>query len=107
MKNNSSKNTWITIAIIIAVSVGIYYFFMKDPAVPENTSFEVQPEGELVGAQVLALLNQIESLRIDNTLFQSPAYQSLVDYTVPIPVLNVGRANPFAPIPGYVPKKKN
>lgn len=108
MANNSSKNTWITIAIIIVVAVAVYIFFLSGPSTEDlGTLVEAQPEGEIAGAQVLSLLNQIEGLKIDSTLFQSQAYLSLIDYTVPIPVQNVGRSNPFAPIPGFTSKTKN
>lgn len=102
MKNQSSKNSWLIITVIIVLSITVYYLFFAGSAPASNSLLQAQPEGELVGAQVLSLLNQIQSLRIDSTFFQSPAYQSLVDYTVPIPAENVGRANPFAPIPGFV-----
>lgn len=105
MKNNS-KNSWIIIAIIIIVAFCVYYFFLYQPSSQTNTLLEEQTTDNQVGAEVLSLLNQIQALHIDSSFFQSAAYQSLVDYTVPIPIQNVGRNNPFAPIPGYSSKNK-
>ncbi len=107
MKNNSSKKTWITIGIIIVVAFIVYYFYLSGSSSPADTGLlQQQPEGQLEAAQVLNLLNQVDSLTIDTSFFQGPAYQSLVDYTVPIPTMNVGRADPFAPIPGFFTKTK-
>ena len=55
-------------------------------------------------SQVLSLLSQISNLHIQAQLFQDPAYLKLNDYSVPIPEKNVGRPNPFAPLPGEVNK---
>jgi len=107
MNNNntrySSKN-WLWMAIIVAVAVLAYFMFFSKPAVDESVLLTQPGGGEEVGLRVLNLLNQIQSLRIDATLFQSAAYRSLQDYTVEIPTDTVGRDNPFAPIPGYVPR---
>lgn len=103
MNNNtdkSSKKSWIIVIIIIAIAAGAYFYFQGGSA-PEDDLLSVSPSSVLVGANVLSLLNQIQSIRIDTSVFSSPAYQSLVDYTVPIPTLNVGRPDPFAPIPGF------
>jgi hypothetical protein len=51
---------------------------------------------EAAGARVLSLLNQINSLKIDTTLFDNPTYKSLIDYSITVPEQNVGRPNPFA-----------
>ena len=52
----------------------------------------------MVRTRVLSLLNQINSLKIDTSIFNSLVYRSLVDYSITIPEQNVGRPNPFAPI---------
>lgn len=99
MKGFTAKS-WITLVGVLLAGILIYYAFSGNIAISEDSLLMAQPEGEAASAEVLNLLNQIQSLHIDASLFQSPAYQSLVDYTVPIPDQNVGRPNPFAPIPG-------
>lgn len=80
---------------------------MKGPSVGTSSTLgEVNMQEQAVGARVLVLLNQINSLKIDKTLFSDPAYLSLRDYTIQVPSLPVGRANPFAPIPGMVSATK-
>ena len=93
-------------AIIVVVSIIIYYWFLKpaptDTATNGGTLLDVTAEAN-VGTDVLTLLNQIQSLRIDKSIFESPEYQSLNDFSVAIPPQPVGRPNPFAPIPGFTP----
>lgn len=92
-----------TIAGIIIFAAMAYFMFA--PAAPQSDSLlqaeqQSDPESNARAQRVLSLLNQIESLRIDTTVFDGEAYQSLIDYTVPVPELVVGRPNPFAPLPG-------
>jgi hypothetical protein len=100
----TTMKTWYWIIGIIVVSISIYYFFLAGPSKATSSSLlEQGPASGVIGSQVLNLLNQISSLKIDSTVFQSAVYKSLQDYSVAIPTENVGRPNPFAPIPGFVP----
>jgi len=102
MNTQSSNKTWIWIAIIIIVAI-VGYFYLSGSSAPASSTL-VQSSGsdsEAVGAQVLTLLNQIQSLKIDTSIFSDPGFLTLRDYSVAIPPENVGRANPFAPLPGF------
>ena len=98
----SSLKSILAIVIIIAVAAGAYFYY-EGSATPAGTSLSESDNSSTdgsIGIHVLSLLNQIKTLKIDTSLFSSPAYQSLRDYTVAIPQVSVGRANPFAPLPG-------
>jgi hypothetical protein len=102
MNTQSSNKTWIWIVIIIIIAV-VGYFYLSGSSAPASSAL-VQSSGsdsEAVGSQVLSLLNQIQSLNIDTSLFTDPGYQTLRDYSVAIPPVAVGRPNPFAPLPGF------
>ena len=101
-QKKSSTTTYTVIAVVLVVGAAIY-FYMQGGSVPDGvTSLEVAEytEATIAGSKVLGLLNQIRGLEIDKSIFDSPAYQTLRDYTVEIPEVNVGRINPFAPISG-------
>ncbi len=99
--------TWYWIGGIIAVSALAYFIFFSTPVDTSNsTLLETGPNNEMIGSQVLNLLGQIQSLRIDPTIFDSAVYKSLQDFSVNIPPEGVGRDNPFAPIPGYAQKQQ-
>lgn len=79
------------------------FFYWNGNSLPAGpSSLQVAGADANIGANVLKLLNQIKSLKIDTTIFENKAYQTLQDNTVQIPPVNVGRQNPFAPIPGTV-----
>jgi hypothetical protein len=88
--------------IVIVVFAAGAYFYYQGQATPADDALTIDNTEVVVGANVLSLLNQIQSLKIDTSIFKSPVYQSLIDYSIPIPTLPVGRSDPFAPIPGFV-----
>ncbi|OHA16484.1 MAG: hypothetical protein A3C79_02605 [Candidatus Taylorbacteria bacterium RIFCSPHIGHO2_02_FULL_45_28] len=96
---SSSKKTLITVIVVIIV-LAVAYFYFSGGSAPDDMGTLQSQSATVVGTRVLSLLNQIESLRIDTELFKTPAYQTLVDYSIAIPELPVGRPNPFAPLSG-------
>lgn len=105
----SSKKTFLILIVIIVVAALIYFYTMGNPT--DNSSLTRTDtagsiEAQNVGSRVLVLLNQINSLKIDSSIFSSDAYRSLVDYSITIPEQPVGRPNPFAPLPGSAPAPK-
>lgn len=108
----------IIILIIAALAGGGYYFYTSGNATATDASQNpigsidqisgpassgVGDGSTIVGADIVVLLNKVNSLKIDPAIFKTPAYLSLVDYSVQVPAVEVGRANPFAPIPGWEP----
>ncbi|MDE2041121.1 MAG: hypothetical protein KGI59_01905 [Patescibacteria group bacterium] len=94
----SSKKPYLIILAVVAIGA-VAYFYYQGTAAPASATLDQSPAND-VSAQVIALLQQIQSLHIDTTLFSDPAYATLRDYSVPIQSENVGRVNPFAPVPG-------
>lgn len=90
------------IGVVILVILAFGYFYMSGDTAPADESTLQVQVANTDGARILSLLHQIRSLKIDTSIFSSDAYESLEDYSVAIPETAVGRANPFAPIPGFV-----
>ncbi len=97
------------VGIILVVGAVIYYFYQAGgaPVSPDSSLTSTSGSSLIlgggsggVGSEVLALLSTIRGLNIDTSFFQSPMYLSLTDFTVIIPVENVGKANPFVPLGG-------
>ncbi len=89
--------SWIIIAVLIVVALIVYYSFFNNTNSADST-LQAQSSENVIGADTLSLLNQIQSLKIDKSFFQTAEYLSLMDYTVQIPAVNIGRMNPFAPL---------
>jgi hypothetical protein len=101
MKSTSLGSRNIAVVIILVVVAGLVYFYYQGGSAPSAGSLlQGVPSGASVGSAELTLLSQIQSLKIDTTLFTNAAYATLQDYSVEIPPQNVGRPNPFAPFAG-------
>lgn len=104
-QTQNSKGTTIILIIIVLLSIMLFFYFKGKPNADSVSSLEETGTTESNDAlaasnRIVALLNQISSLEINDSIFKTPVYKSLVDYTVAIPEQNIGRPNPFAPIGG-------
>jgi hypothetical protein len=55
------------------------------------------------GAQVLALLNTLNNLKLDGKILSNPNFVTLQDWSITISKQSVGRQNPFLPVYGATP----
>lgn len=104
----NSKATAIALVVIIVISFGLFfYYYQKDSTEDPTSSLETTDSAESNEARaasdrIVKILNQVSALQIDDTIFKTTVYKSLVDYSVQIPEQNVGRENPFAPVNGII-----
>ena len=47
------------------------------------------------GAQVISLSSSLQSITFDQSIFSSPGFQMLTDFSTPLPTKVIGRNNPF------------
>lgn len=82
--------------LILVLFGGAFYaytaFFKPDSTITASA------DTEQVGNEVLTLYNSLQSVTLDQNLFSSKLYTSLVDFSTTIPQQNPGRPNPFAEI---------
>ncbi len=102
MKNLFHSKGTISVIVIVVILVIAYFYYEGGSSTGSGSLLQSQSSDQSIGAAELNLLNQIQSLNVDSSLFKDPGYQSLVDYSVAIPSEPVGRPNPFAPYPGEV-----
>lgn len=99
-----NKTTIFTIILIVVLIGGIgVYFYISGGVAPSGGALLSAPVAnpDRIGADALALLNQVKALHIDATFFSGDIYKTLVDRTQVIREDPVGhRANPFSPVPG-------
>lgn len=94
------KNIIIIVIVIIAAFFLYSTFFQGDR---EGTSLltsrsNIGSSSEILGADIIRAINQIDSLDLDKSIFTDPVFQSLIDRSEPIDPEPTGRFNPFAPI---------
>ncbi|OGG47951.1 hypothetical protein A3D66_01375 [Candidatus Kaiserbacteria bacterium RIFCSPHIGHO2_02_FULL_50_9] len=87
-------------AVGVIVLFMLYTFFFTGGETPGTSPLvEESIEGNVaIGEDLVALLLQLQSIRLDPTVFNDPAFRSLRDFGQPIPDEPVGRPNPFAPL---------
>lgn len=90
---------WIIIGLVIIAAFILYTVFYPKGGDDELlTSSARKTPAEIVGVEIISALNQIESLKLDRSIFDNPIYQSLKDRSQEIPPEPVGKPNPFDPI---------
>lgn len=91
----SIAKRWMMILGIVAILAGGYYWFvLRTEPVPSAPTQAARVPGQ----RNIILLRELEVINLSSQLFDSTAFQSLIDYTVTITPEPLGRSNPFAPI---------
>ncbi|HSE34853.1 MAG TPA: hypothetical protein VLB83_01895 [Candidatus Paceibacterota bacterium] len=95
-----SKRTWtdVLFAVVLPAAVigGVYYFGFRDEPVSEGASLP-GAEAHARGARVKEALRILETIQFSQAgaMLNSPVFNSLTDFTVPIGQETFGRENPF------------
>ncbi len=101
-QKSTSKGTFIGIIAVVLISMALFFYFKGKPDENSISSLETlssleSGEAKIASDRIVKLLNETSALRIDESIFKSAVYKSLIDYTVAIPEQNIGKVNPFAP----------
>ena len=74
---------------IVAMFIYSMFFKTEDTIIPDETI------ASGIGEDLIRMHTELERVNFDQSLFSSPIYQGLIDFTVPIPQQPTGRPNPF------------
>lgn len=90
----------VLIVTLILVGGGIYLFFFKTEAPPEISfdEFGNPVEAQVVGQDLIDLLEELQAVELDDSLFRQESFVNLTNYAVTLPDLPRGRSNPFGSI---------
>ena len=64
--------------------------YLTDPTAPDL------PAGQDLGAKTKLVLEKLNSIHFDDSIFTDPVFFSLVDFTQPISTSTIGRPYPFS-----------
>jgi len=73
----------------------VYFMFFSGPS--GDPAVVGQDETNSVSRELVITLSNLNTIRLDDSIFKDPVFLSLSDFGVQIPLQNVGRRNPFAP----------
>ena len=85
-----------TIVILVAVLLVVYIGYGLVTSTPDASA--VDPNADTSSQDILSLVDRLSKISIDQSVFSSPTFTSLVDFSVGIINEDKGRPNPFAPI---------
>ena len=90
------QTIFIVAAVLVAAFVLYSAFFKGDSA----AVLETKPVSETtaVDRDLIALLLELRSLKLDEKIFTDPSFQSLVDFGRELVPEALGRTNPFEPL---------
>lgn len=109
-KKNINKNIIIIASVIIVIAIIYFVFFRSNSNTNSSGSLTTisgsqssaqtnNTDVNVTSQQFLTELLNIDSIKIDPSIENNPAFTVLVDYSKPItPDTNPGRVNPFAPL---------
>jgi hypothetical protein len=87
------------VTLLLVMAAAGYYFFFSGTSESLSVGIDLSPATrEVVGEDVLVLVEQLKKISVDPSLFSSPIFLRLKDFTVPILPEAQGRSNPFAEI---------
>jgi len=92
------KHIVIGVAAIVVAGIAYTYFFKGSEEEPLLSSELSSAAALEVGADVLALLRDLQSIQLDESIWSDPAFRGLQDFGRPLIEEPVGRSNPFAPV---------
>jgi hypothetical protein len=104
------KNIFLFGGIFVLLSVGYYVLFgttsapttgvsrISGSAIPGGGASLITAENAQIEEELISELLKLRSIKLDNRIFTSPAFQSLEDFGHELVPEPVGRPNPFAPV---------
>ena len=89
-----------TIIILVIAGVGFfgYSYLTRTSTTGDLMVTQDTTDTTRMGAEVLSALNQLRTLKLDNSIFKDKTFMSLKDFSKPLNSEPVGRVNPFSPI---------
>ena len=91
------NKTPIGVGIFLLLAIFVYMTYFTNPTSPTLTSSDTSIT---LSQNLLITLQNLHTIKLDDTIFSDPAFQSLTDFGVIIPLEAAGRRNPFLPLTG-------
>lgn len=87
-------------ALFVVAVFGVYKFSLQEVDAADNTTTatSTSTSSNVIDKSLLAILDRIDSIRLDAGVFNDVAFTSLQDFTVTLVPQPAGRNNPFAPL---------
>ncbi len=88
----------ITIGLVVIAGFVAYSVFFKPTNENALTAQTVDPSKTAVEQELIALLIELRSIKLDTAVFGDERFKALQDFSQQIVQEPIGRENPFAPL---------
>ena len=96
MVSPTTQKIFVIAIVLLLLGFLAFKMFTKEPVVLDNTTNI--PSTEIVGQDILELVDKLKMISIDKDFFSSSLFNNLKDFTQSIFPEALGRINPFAAI---------
>lgn len=93
-----NKKIFITVLVVLLAFIIYAFFFKKPPEVGVLQTDGSLTSSQIPGRDLIIILRRLESINLDGSVFESAAFKSLTDFSLPLVKEPIGRDNPFAPV---------
>jgi len=103
MQSESSQTKKIIIGIVLLALIaflGWFFFFRNVNTEVIFDEFGNPIEAQVVGQDLIDLLDELQMVTLDSSILQSAGFLSLTDYAIDLGTQPQGRANPFERLGG-------
>lgn len=93
--------TSLIFAVVLAITFISTSFILERKALAQSGLTETSYSSQnIIAQQITIQLDRLDQLttKLNDSIFTNPVFQSLEDYSQPLPEEQPGRENPFAPI---------
>ena len=94
------KKNMVPIVVGVLLLVGLYVYVSYFSGPSSSPSLTASDANTTLSQNLLTTLQSLHTIKLDNSIFSEPSFQSLTDFGVVIPAQPVGRRNPFLPLAG-------
>jgi hypothetical protein len=91
------KNIAILLGLTITIAIGYYLFVIEDQSIL-SSNVTVSTSAQQQSREFLLRLQDLQDTNLQTNILRDPRFTNRVDYRRSVPVLQVGRENPFLPI---------
>jgi hypothetical protein len=100
--NENLKNIIIGAVVVLVIGGAAYFYMTREPYIEEPLLTGVQTASSAVSldGSFISALSSLRRLRLDDSIFKNPAWDTLTDFGKTLAPQPYGRPNPFAPING-------
>lgn len=92
------KQNKMPILIGVLLLAGLFVYVTYFSGSSSSATLTSSDTDTTLSQNLLVTLQNLHTIKLDDSIFSEPAFQSLTDFGVTIPAENVGRGDPFAPL---------